>query len=61
MVDPDAGEDMPIVPIEPTVWFWFNEGFSITDPELVWEYPGHAGNSICSNGVVFSVPRDALG
>lgn len=54
-------DDMATMPIEPTVWIWFNEGISLTDPELVWEYQGYAGNSLGSSGVVFSVPRDALG
>lgn len=53
--------DMAILPIESTVWIMFNEGVSITDPELVWEYPGFAGNSLESSVVVFSVPRDDLG
>lgn len=60
MADPDAGADMPTVPIEPTVWLLFNEGISLTDPELRWLYPGMGETSLGGGMTAFSVPRDAL-
>jgi hypothetical protein len=56
-----ADDDMPTVPLVPTLWFLFSENFSIADPELQWEYPGFAGNGIASSVAVFSVPLARLG
>lgn len=54
-------DDMPILPLVPTLWIVFNENFSVSAPELEWEYPDFAANSIASSAVVFSVPLDDLG
>ncbi len=54
-------DDMPLVPLIPTLWLLFSENFSIAEPELQWEYPGFAGNGIASSAVVFSVPISRLG
>ncbi|MFO7675676.1 MAG: hypothetical protein R6X12_05135 [bacterium] len=54
------GEMPPVVPLVPTVWLTYNEGFSIANPELEWEYPGFAGFPIESNMAFFSVPLPSL-
>jgi hypothetical protein len=54
-------DDMAIVPLVPTLWLLFNEGFSVAEPELQWEYPEFAINSIGSGAVLFSVPLSDLG
>jgi len=58
---PVPDDDMAVLPLVPTLWIMFNEGFSITEPELVWEYPGFAGNSVESGRFVFSLPLRDLG
>lgn len=58
---PVSDDDLPLVPLVPTIWFLFNEGFSIAEPELQWEYPGFAANSIGGGMVVFSAPLQDIG
>ena len=58
---PVPDDEMAVLPIDPTVWILFSEGFSITDPELVWEYPEFAENSIGGSTVMFSIPLRDLG
>ncbi len=53
--------DMPPVPLVPTLYFQFDESFSIVDPELEWEYPDFAGGCISSSAVVFPVTLSDLG
>ncbi len=53
---PEAQEDMSLVPLVPTLWFRYWENYSITDPELCWEYEGFAIAEIGSSGLFFSVP-----
>ncbi|MFO7639398.1 MAG: hypothetical protein R6X14_08945 [bacterium] len=57
----EADGEMPaVVPLVPTVWLMYNEGFSIANPELEWEYPGFAGFPVESSTASFSVPLSSL-
>ncbi len=53
---PADPEDMAPVPLVPTLWFRYWEGYSVTDPELCWEYEDFAVMEVESSGLVFSVP-----
>lgn len=58
----ECGEDdMPLVPLVQTLWFLFNEGYSIAEPELQWRYPEFAESCIESGAVIFPVPLAKLG
>lgn len=52
--------DLPVVPIVPTVWFLYSEGFSADGNELSWKYPGFAVGCIECSQVIFSVELDRL-
>ena len=60
--DGESDEDSfpAVVPLVPTVWFRYNESYSIADPELQWEYPKFAGGQVEGSSVVFSVPLQSL-
>jgi hypothetical protein len=60
MAHAEDEDSMPLVPLVSTVWLRYNEGFSIAEPELKWEYPGFAKGQVESDGVVFSVPLTRL-
>jgi hypothetical protein len=60
MAHEDIEDSIPPVPLVPTVWFRYNESFSITEPELRWEYPDFAIGQVESGSVVFSVPLASL-
>lgn len=55
--DPDVPvEDMPVVPLAPTLWFRYSENFSPSGSELRWEYEGFALGAVDQSGFQFSVP-----
>lgn len=60
MAHEEEEDSIPVVPLVPTVWLRYNEGFSIADAELQWDYPKFAGGVIESDAVVFSVPTASL-
>lgn len=60
MAHEEDEDSMPPVPLVPTVWLRYNEGFSVAGPELAWEYPHFAIGQVESDGVVFSVPVASL-
>lgn len=60
MAHEDIEDSIPPVPLVPTVWFRYNESYSIADPELQWEYPKFAGGQVEGGSVVFSIPLQSL-
>lgn len=51
----ESAEDLPIVPLAPTLWFLYSEGASADGSELRWEYPGFALGALDGSRTQFSV------
>jgi hypothetical protein len=56
----EEAEDLPTVPLVPTLWFMYSEGFSATGSELRWEYENFALGAVDGSAIRFSVPLASL-
>ena len=56
----EEAEDLPTVPLAPTLWFRYLEGFSASGSELRWEYPGLALGAVDGSATQFSVLLNTL-